>query len=114
MVSARRAERHAANAKMFKKFLNNAFQIKRVNFASRSSPLQKSGKRWPVNGNGHAAFLLGRTVLPGEHAPDLKQRHVVILPADVVPQRMNQAGQQTRPQHVHVAAQRIRQHYDIF
>ena len=79
------------------------FKSNASNLASRSSPLQKVSARWPVSAMATRRSSLRCAVLRTEHAADFKQRHVIIFPADIVPQRMNQTGQQTRPQHIHVA-----------
>ena len=44
-----------------------------------------------------------------EDAADLEERQVMVLAIRIVPERVEQPGQQTWPQHVHIAAQRIRQ-----
>ena len=81
------------------------------NFASRSSPDQNALFRNPVSAMRHPAFFRDLPVVLREHAPDFKQRHVVVFPRQIVPQRIQQSRQQTRPQHVHVAAQRILQRH---
>ena len=49
----------------------------------------------------------------GKDAADLEQRHVAGFVVQIMTQRVQQAGNQTRPKHVHVAAERIGQFHNL-
>ena len=108
------AERHAAQAELLQKFLDEAFQIVGVKLRVAFVAAPEIQRALAGDGDGDVAVFLRLAVRVREHAADFKQRHVVIFPADIVPQRMNQTRQQARPQHVHVAAQRIGQRDQFF
>ena len=76
-------------------------------------PLPEILRALARHSDGEAAVFFRLPVHVREHAADLEQRNVIILAADVVAQRMDEAGQQARAQHVHVAAQRLGERHDV-
>src|SRR6266571_3467747 len=96
-------------ADLIQKLLQHPLQIMKVELCPALRPAPKGRIALAGQGDRHAAFFPQLGVGLKEDAADLEERHIAGLAIRIVPERVEQPGLQTWPQHVHIAAQRVRQ-----
>src|SRR2546423_127470 len=106
----------AAQAELLEELLEQAFQI--IEIEPGVAPLSAPKRLLAAASERHsqASFFLQRAAARRlascsrsaagtlEHAPDFKQRDVAALVVQIVTERIEQAGNQARSQHIHIAA----------
>src|SRR5712675_778697 len=94
---------------MVEEFFDDSFQVMNIEFSIAFAAAPK--KRTTLTGerDGEATFFFRSGIALNENTANLKKSDVIISVADIMAQGIEQSRQQTRTQHVHIAAQWIGQ-----
>ena len=104
---------YAAQAAVLGELFQDPLEVVQVAAGVAVGTAPEAGRARSGEGDGDAPTFLRTAVDQREDAPDLEEPDVAVLAGEVVPQGVEQPGQERRTQRVHVAAERVRQQDEL-